>query len=675
MENSKRSPLKIFSDIFASVAPVLAASGLMLALLTAVQFMLGYFNIMDLTAHSTFQLIYLAFSLIFTLFPVFIAWSAARALKCNQAVAMIIGSLMVAPDLMTYMAGGGERITFLGIPVMRQTWMLGKASEWYSYSGTVIPALLAVLVLYLLERLLYVLFNEEVGAVAVPLLSLLIMVPLTLCIIGPVGLFAGKGALFLYQKAEAVSPIAGGAMIGGLWSLLLLFGAQKSILPIAGNDLLTTGRQTLLGYAGAAIFAQAGAAMGVMIRTRNSKTRTTAGASLLAAVIGGVSDPASVGINLRFKRPMLAAIIAGAAGGAFMGYGGILGDQAVNYGLVSLFFTYSVDTIREFAFYAGGLAIAFFGAWLLSWLFNISEDEIDPDFDSEEEDTADMTDAEDAGEEMTAEAEETAETAAEAEAAVPAPAVENSSEDNSFVEAPAETEAVSAGESAEAPDEAGEEAAAAEEKSAAEESDPTAENIPAAETAAAAAAVTAAVGAEEAEADRDEQAVSEGEESEEEEEDDDAPIVLDITAPMTGKVLPLSSVKDASFASGEIGKGVCIIPDNGDVFAPADGVVTMVYGPANHAIALKLEDSVDMLIHIGLGTAGLGGRYFQAFVSDGDTVSRGTRLLSADLDKLRAEGCDLSTPVVIGNPDLYTDISVKTGMTAGPETVIMTVTI
>ncbi len=675
MENSKRTPLKIFSDIFASVAPVLAASGLVLALLTAGSYLLSYFHILDLSGNSTFQLVSLAFSLIFTLFPVFIAWSAARALKCNEAVAMIIGSLMVAPDLLAYMAGSGERITFLGIPVMRQTWMLGNASEWYSYSGTVIPALLAVLVLYLLERLLYVLFNEEVGAVAVPLLSLLVMIPLTLCIIGPVGLFAGKGALFLYQKAEAASPIAGGALIGGLWSLLLLFGAQKSILPIAGNDLLTTGRQTLLGYAGAAIFAQAGAAMGVMIRTRNSKTRTTAGASLLAAVIGGVSDPASVGINLRFKRPMLAAIIAGAAGGAFMGYGGILGDQAVNYGLVSLFFTYSVDTIREFAFYAGGLAIAFFGAWLLSWLFNISEDEIDPDFDSEAEDTADMTDAEDAGEEMTAEAEETAETAAEAEAAVPAPAVENSSEDNSFVEAPAETEAVSAGESAEAPDEAGEEAAAAEEKSAAEEPAHTAENIPAAETAAAAAAVTAAVGAEEAEADRDQQAVSEGEESEEEEEDDDAPIVLDITAPMTGKVLPLSSVKDASFASGEIGKGVCIIPDNGDVFAPADGVVTMVYGPANHAIALKLEDSVDMLIHIGLGTAGLGGRYFQAFVSDGDTVRRGTRLLSADLDKLRAEGCDLSTPVVIGNPDLYTDISVKTGMTAGPETVIMTVTI
>ncbi len=662
MENSKRSPLKIFSDIFASVAPVLAASGLMLALLTAVQFMLGYFNIMDLTAHSTFQLIYLAFSLIFTLFPVFIAWSAARALKCNQAVAMIIGSLMVAPDLMTYMAGGGERITFLGIPVMRQTWMLGKASEWYSYSGTVIPALLAVLVLYLLERLLYVLFNEEVGAVAVPLISLLVMIPLTLCIIGPVGLFAGKGALFLYQKAEAASPIAGGALIGGLWSLLLLFGAQKSILPIAGNDLLTTGRQTLLGYAGAAIFAQAGAAMGVMIRTKNSKTRTTAGASLLAAVIGGVSDPASVGINLRFKRPMLAAIIAGAAGGAFMGYGGILGDQAVNYGLVSLFFTYSVDTIREFAFYAGGLAIAFFGAWLLSWLFNISEDEIDPDYDGEEEDAADLIESEADEEEMAAEAAEVSE---ETAAAGAAPAVET---------IPAEAETASVEEASAGSAAADDKAAAAEEKSGAEEAEKKAEAVPATETAAAAAAAAGAAAAEGTDSENRE--IPEEEEAEEEaEEEDDSPIVLDITAPMTGKVLPLSSVKDASFASGEIGKGVCIIPDNGDVFAPADGVVTMVYGPANHAIALKLEDSVDMLIHIGLGTAGLGGKYFQAFVSDGDTVSRGTRLLSADLDKLRAEGCDLSTPVVIGNPDLYTDISVKTGMTAGPETVIMTVTI
>ncbi len=662
MENSKRTPLKIFSDIFASVAPVLAASGLVLALLTAVSFLLSYFHILDLSGNSTFQLVSLAFSLIFTLFPVFIAWSAARALKCNEAVAMIIGSLMVAPDLLAYMAGSGERITFLGIPVMRQTWMLGNASEWYSYSGTVIPALLAVLVLYLLERLLYVLFNEEVGAVAVPLISLLVMIPLTLCIIGPVGLFAGKGALFLYQKAEAASPIAGGALIGGLWSLLLLFGAQKSILPIAGNDLLTTGRQTLLGYAGAAIFAQAGAAMGVMIRTKNSKTRTTAGASLLAAVIGGVSDPASVGINLRFKRPMLAAIIAGAAGGAFMGYGGILGDQAVNYGLVSLFFTYSVDTIREFAFYAGGLAIAFFGAWLLSWLFNISEDEIDPDYDGEEEDAADLIESEADEEEMASEAAEVSEETAAAEAA---PAVET---------IPAEAETASVEEASAGPAAADDKAAAAEEKSGAEEAEKKEEDVPVTE---AAAAATAAAGAAAAEGtDSENREIPEEEEAEEEaEEEDDAPIVLDITAPMTGKVLPLSSVKDASFASGEIGKGVCIIPDNGDVFAPADGVVTMVYGPANHAIALKLEDSVDMLIHIGLGTAGLGGKYFQAFVSDGDTVSRGTRLLSADLDKLRAEGCDLSTPVVIGNPDLYTDISVKTGMTAGPETVIMTVTI
>ncbi len=662
MENSKRTPLKIFSDIFASVAPVLAASGLVLALLTAVSFLLSYFHILDLSGNSTFQLVSLAFSLIFTLFPVFIAWSAARALKCNEAVAMIIGSLMVAPDLLAYMAGSGERITFLGIPVMRQTWMLGNASEWYSYSGTVIPALLAVLVLYLLERLLYVLFNEEVGAVAVPLISLLVMIPLTLCIIGPVGLFAGKGALFLYQKAEAASPIAGGALIGGLWSLLLLFGAQKSILPIAGNDLLTTGRQTLLGYAGAAIFAQAGAAMGVMIRTKNSKTRTTAGASLLAAVIGGVSDPASVGINLRFKRPMLAAIIAGAAGGAFMGYGGILGDQAVNYGLVSLFFTYSVDTIREFAFYAGGLAIAFFGAWLLSWLFNISEDEIDPDYDGEEEDAADLIESEADEEEMASEAAEVSEETAAAEAA---PAVET---------IPAEAETASVEEASAGPAAADDKAAAAEEKSGAEEAENKEEDVPVTE---AAAAATAAAGAAAAEGtDSENREIPEEEEAEEEaEEEDDSPIVLDITAPMTGKVLPLSSVKDASFASGEIGKGVCIIPDNGDVFAPADGVVTMVYGPANHAIALKLEDSVDMLIHIGLGTAGLGGKYFQAFVSDGDTVSRGTRLLSADLDKLRAEGCDLSTPVVIGNPDLYTDISVKTGMTAGPETVIMTVTI
>ena len=665
MENSKRTPLKIFSDIFASVAPVLAASGLVLALLTAVSFLLSYFHILDLSGNSTFQLVSLAFSLIFTLFPVFIAWSAARALKCNEAVAMIIGSLMVAPDLLAYMAGSGERITFLGIPVMRQTWMLGNASEWYSYSGTVIPALLAVLVLYLLERLLYVLFNEEVGAVAVPLISLLVMIPLTLCIIGPVGLFAGKGALFLYQKAEAASPIAGGALIGGLWSLLLLFGAQKSILPIAGNDLLTTGRQTLLGYAGAAIFAQAGAAMGVMIRTKNSKTRTTAGASLLAAVIGGVSDPASVGINLRFKRPMLAAIIAGAAGGAFMGYGGILGDQAVNYGLVSLFFTYSVDTIREFAFYAGGLAIAFFGAWLLSWLFNISEDEIDPDYDGEEEDAADLIESEADEEEMASEAAEVSEETAAAEAA---PAVET---------IPAEAETASVEEASAGTAAADDKAAAAEEKSGAEEAEKKAEAVPATETAATATAAAAAAGAAAAEGTDSENREIPGEEEPEEEaeEEDDAPIVLDITAPMTGKVLPLSSVKDASFASGEIGKGVCIIPDNGDVFAPADGVVTMVYGPANHAIALKLEDSVDMLIHIGLGTAGLGGKYFQAFVSDGDTVSRGTRLLSADLDKLRAEGCDLSTPVVIGNPDLYTDISVKTGMTAGPETVIMTVTI
>lgn len=128
-----------------------------------------------------------------------------------------------------------------------------------------------------------------------------------------------------------------------------------------------------------------------------------------------------------------------------------------------------------------------------------------------------------------------------------------------------------------------------------------------------------------------------------------------ICAPVTGKAVSLKEVSDPTFAEEILGKGVAIIPTDGHVVSPVNGIVVTVFETL-HAIGLKSDDGVEVLIHIGLDTVKLGGKHFTARAKSGDKVTIGTPLVDFDVEKVKEEGYDVITPVIISNTFEYGDV-------------------
>lgn len=128
-----------------------------------------------------------------------------------------------------------------------------------------------------------------------------------------------------------------------------------------------------------------------------------------------------------------------------------------------------------------------------------------------------------------------------------------------------------------------------------------------------------------------------------------------IRRPIQGTVLPLCSVEDDAFAQGVLGQGAAIDPADGNVYAPFDGTVLTLF-PTKHAIGLISDTGCELLIHIGMDTVKLEGRYFKAYVAQGEKVKQGQHLLSFDIEKIKAAGYSIHTPVIITNSTDYTEI-------------------
>ncbi|HIR89399.1 MAG TPA: PTS glucose transporter subunit IIA [Candidatus Fimimorpha faecalis] len=130
---------------------------------------------------------------------------------------------------------------------------------------------------------------------------------------------------------------------------------------------------------------------------------------------------------------------------------------------------------------------------------------------------------------------------------------------------------------------------------------------------------------------------------------------LEIASPIKGTVLKLEKMKDDAFASGVLGKGAAIIPEEGNVYAPADGVITALF-PTLHAIGMQADNGLELLIHIGLDTVQLNGEGFRAMVKQGDRVKKGQLLVTFDKEFIESKGFCLETPVLVTNSDDFLEV-------------------
>lgn len=128
-----------------------------------------------------------------------------------------------------------------------------------------------------------------------------------------------------------------------------------------------------------------------------------------------------------------------------------------------------------------------------------------------------------------------------------------------------------------------------------------------------------------------------------------------VCAPLTGEAVSLQLVSDPTFAEGIMGQGMAIIPTEGKVVSPVDGTVEMIFN-TKHAVAIKADNGAELLIHVGLDTVKLGGKYFEAHVKAGDKVKVGTPLVDFDLEAIKREGYDCITPVIVTNTPDYSEV-------------------
>lgn len=519
--------LQKITEIFTPLVPAIAAAGLIKGLLAAFAKVPGF----D-TANSTYIIMNTASNVIFYFMPIFLAYTASKALKCSTVVAMMLGGFICHPTIDALVQDVATKSTIFGLPVIKMAFTVGESSKVFAYTESVIPILLGVIVLYFLEKFLKKVVPEILQLILVPGLSLIIMVPVMLTVVGPVGIYVGYIIQFLYNALYGFSPVLGGIIVGGLWGVCVIFGAHRALLPIGLNDVALTGTNTLMCFAGSANFSQAGAALGVMLKTKSQDLKQVAASASLSAWLVGITEPAIYGCNLRLKKPMVCAVIAGALGGGIMGIGHAVNTGFANNGILTIMSYYGEGTsLGQFVAYLLGIAVAFFGAAILTYI--VGFEDVD---------------------------------------AVPAGAAALES-DLAMPTAPAHT----------------------------------------------------------------------GE-------------TVEIASPVEGKAYPLNEVQDEVFASEALGKGIAVLPTKGEVVAPADCTVSVLY-PTLHAMGLKLEDGTELLIHIGMDTVAMNGDGFTKHVNEGDKIKKGTPIVSFDIDKIRAAGYDTTVSVIISNTADFAEVT------------------
>jgi PTS system beta-glucosides-specific IIC component len=128
-----------------------------------------------------------------------------------------------------------------------------------------------------------------------------------------------------------------------------------------------------------------------------------------------------------------------------------------------------------------------------------------------------------------------------------------------------------------------------------------------------------------------------------------------VYSPISGEVKELSEVEDEAFSTGAMGQGIAIVPSEGKLYAPVDGEVVTFF-PTGHAIGMVSSNGAEVLIHVGMDTVKLNGDGFTPKVAQGAKVKKGDLLLEFDIEKIKAAGYSVMTPMIITNTDSYLDV-------------------
>ena len=361
-EKKEKNPVSaVFSaiaGIFAPTLPVLIGCGMFKALGTMITGF-GWLTAED----SLVVIINMIGDLIFYFFPFFLAVSAAKKFKTNEFLALALAAAYMYPTIMdgaiAAAEGGPATMTFLGLPIL-----------FVNYKSTVIPIILSVWVLKYVYKYVDKFVPDIVKVFLTPMLVLILLVPLELIVLGPIGSYLGVYVAEFIDWFYNVGGVLAAAFLGSMRSVLTMFGLHYALSPLQIQQIATTGGTTLLVSALANNFAQSGAAFGTALAIKDKSKKSAAFGAALSAFFG-ITEPAMYGVNLIYKRPFAFAMASAAVSAAFLQIFHTVGLAYVPPGIFTII-SFQADS---FIFVILGVVIAFGMAAILSFLFGVKKED------------------------------------------------------------------------------------------------------------------------------------------------------------------------------------------------------------------------------------------------------------------------------------------------------------
>ena len=531
---------RLFGFVAGCLTPLLPAMlgcGMVKVLLT----LLTTLNVMTTTG-PTYTILYAMADSFFYFLPIMLGWSIAKKTGHSVPLYMVVGAMLVYPDLITLLGGGVEGVTygtFLGQGCTYLFGFLPVVSA--SYSSSVLPMLLMAAVMGPIEDWADRVSPNVLKAFLKPMLFLLICTPIVMVVLGPLGTILGQVLSLITTVMYGTVPWLTVGVLSALMPFIVMTGMHYALIPLFTNNIATLGYDVVvLVTMFCSNLCQGGASLGVAVKTKDEETRSEGIACGISAIVAGVTEPAMYGINMRFMKPMIGAVAGAGVSGLLAGITGVKGyTMGGSPSIMSLItFIGGNDALGPFHSVIWGAVCAVVG---LAISFGVTlilfKDET--------------------------------------------PAAE------------VNTDGIAAGQAALAGEEHVKKISAA---------------------------------------------------------------PLEIDSPMTGTLVPMKDVPDEVFSSGALGEGIAILPTDGKVIAPCDGVVAQTMD-TRHAIGIVADNGVEILIHVGLDTVELHGAPFKYHVKADQEVKKGDLLLTADLDAVTKAGKKLYTPVIVTNSDDYTEIT------------------
>lgn len=311
--------IDLISGIFTPILGPMAAAG-MIKGLTAMCASFGWLA----KTSGTYEVLYAIGDGFFYFLPLILAITSAKKFKVDRFTAITIGAAMCYPAMVAMNSSkkvlfdlfngtflhSQVHATFLGIPIISM-----------NYTSTVIPIILAVWFASVVEKWCKKWIPTVVKTFLVPFVTLLIVVPLTFLIIGPLATWIGNALAAITSAVYNFSPVLAGILLGGFWQVFVIFGVHWGFVAVMMSNIAALGYDPILGLSLGASFAQIGVVLAILLQTKDQKLKGIALPAFLSGIFG-VTEPAIYGVTLPRKKPFVLSCIAAGIGGGLIGFFG-----------------------------------------------------------------------------------------------------------------------------------------------------------------------------------------------------------------------------------------------------------------------------------------------------------------------------------------------------------------